>query len=401
MSTSRLLNPSVFLELLETYCRISSATSDEPGLRAAQTFLAELLHEIGFTTQWIAPASSEVLSSAPLLLGRRWLSDNAPTVVFVSHTDTLDGAGFHESRFAYDSEKKHLIGQGVLDDKASQFVALRGIAQALSEGTARQNFIFLASPSEEIGSPGFHEFYRQLSHEADLVLGFEPALEGQHLITRRRGNRWYSVAIEGREAHSGRAHRFGVNAAHELAYLVTGLDQLTSYEQDVTVNIGEITTSSHLHNVVCGKAEAKIDTRFSSLSDRDRLHHSILKLFDQRHLRSEVDGKTCEIRWKIDDDCPPLEESPSSGRWGACYAQEVSAIENRPIETRSSGGGADVSHFYRPELTIIDGLGACGANMHRSDESVVIDSLWSRSLALSRFLRHFSKLVPPYMTPEQ
>jgi len=384
---SDLLTEEKFLNALEHYCRIRSGTSNIYGVNEAQNYLIRFLEPLGFIPELITNLDER--NSGELLVARRMIDAKLPTVLFISHADTLDGNELDQNRYSLLLTDKKIVGQGVLDDKASQFVALRGLAHFLSEANTHINLIFVSSPNEELGSYGFQEVFNQLSLEADIVLGFEPALEGKDLVVARRGNRWYDLEVTGREAHAGRGHKTGVNAAHELSILISKLHKLTNYNKDITVNIGEIKTSSQTYNVVCGRAFAKVDTRFSTLKDREELHKKILKVFSRPHLRAFSDKQPCEVQWKIVDDCPPLHSDKPSRKWAELYANTVGEIESRKIELRTSGGGADVCYFNRKGLIVIDGLGACGEAMHRSDEYVQIESLWSRSLALKEFLLKF------------
>jgi glutamate carboxypeptidase len=382
-----LIAQDLFLKELEHYCRIRSGTSNFYGVNEAQNFLIRSLQSMGFVSQLLNNSSER--KSGQLLIARRYIHEEMPTVIFVSHADTLDGADLDQSRYVLQLTDKKIVGQGVLDDKASQFVALRGIAQYLEQGNTQLNLIFVSSPNEELGSYGFQETFQKLALEADLVLGFEPALDAKDLVISRRGNRWYNLEIEGREAHSGRAHKEGINAVHEMAFIISKLHRLTNYKKDVNVNVGEVQTSSHTYNVVCGRAHAKIDTRFSDMKSRDDLHKKILKVFNKRHVRAQSDKKECKITWSIADDCPPLQAEKISVQWARRYVDQIQSIEKRNIELKASGGGADVCYFHRKGLIVIDGLGACGQNMHRSDECVFIESLWTRSQALSKFLEIF------------
>ena len=119
----------------------------------------------------------------------------------------------------------------------------------------------ICSPTEEIGSPGFQEFFKKQSATSEIVLGFEPSLEDGSIVESRRGNRWYHIHVHGKEGHAGRDHKHGVNAAHELAFKMVQLHQLTDYNRNLTVSVGQISGGTK-YNVICGNAEAKVDVRF-------------------------------------------------------------------------------------------------------------------------------------------
>ena len=386
----RLQNLQGVLSHLETYCRIRSGSSNIEGVEEAQDFLKKLLAPLGFLSRRIA--NPDKRASASLLVASKFVSPAAPTLTFVSHADTLDGADLDSAHAPFSLSAERITGQGVLDDKASQFVALWGLSLfTAAHPEAKLNLNFVSSPNEELGSFGFYDEFRKLSLESQFVLGFEPALNGKDLVTERRGNRWYDIHITGREAHAGRAHRHGINAAHELAIKIAKIHKLTSYKRDVTVNIGQIETTSSTYNVVCGGAQAKLDTRFATTQDRDTLHKRITQILKREYVHSKEDKNPCTTRFEITDDCPPLHSNRSSRKWATSYAKIISELESRPIESGTSGGGADVCYFNRPGLIVFDGLGACGGSMHRADEYVEIAWFETRARALANFLAEVLK----------
>jgi glutamate carboxypeptidase len=378
------------LTSLESYCRIHSGTSNIYGVNEAQNFLLKILLDMNFNVELIS--NPEAKNSGELLWAHKFMHPQAPTILCISHADTLDGAELDQSRYSLERTQTRIVGQGVLDDKASQFVCLWGLQKFLSQNKNLPiNIYFVSSPNEELGSYGFHNFFQNLSHKTDFVLGFEPALDGKNLVTSRRGNRWYDLLITGNEAHAGRAHHEGVNAAHELAFIISKLHNITNYRKNITVNVGEIKTSSSTYNVVCGSAEAKIDTRFSTLKDREEIHKKIMQILKKDFVPSRTNRQKAQKSWTIVDDCPPLHQDRLSQKWGLKYAQLIQNLENQEIVLGESGGGADICYFNRKGLIALDGLGACGAGMHRADEYVEIKSIESRSQAFAQFLSHVAR----------
>lgn len=375
------------LRSLESYCRIRSGTQNKEGVLKAQQFLAPTLESLGFLNQFIENELGTE-ASAPLLLGKRRGSKTGPRITLVSHADTLDGAHLDQQRYTVEVGQDRIIGQGVLDDKASQYVALWGLMQHLNHNPdSCLNISFVSSPNEELGSQGFHQFYQKLSEEQDVLLGFEPSLPNGDIVSSRRGNRWYDIEVIGREAHAGRRHGYGCNAAHELSIKISKLHRLTKYRKNITVNIGEIKTNSSTYNVVCGKAWAKLDTRFSTLKDRDLLHKEILSILDRSYLKSKDDGFRTECNYTLADDCPPLHRNQKSKRLAKQYLSLIRDIENNPkLTDQASGGGADVCYMAHKGLVVLDGLGATGDKMHRVDEYASISSLESRSKAFAQLL---------------
>lgn len=187
------------------------------------------------------------------------------------HADTVFDAKSPFQHFTLNQDGTSAKGPGIIDDKGGIVVALEGLRRFLSEDDTKYKFRFISSPSEETGSTNVLEKYNSFAGDTWLVLGFEPSLENGSIVESRRGNRWYHIKVHGKEAHSGRAHKDGVNACHELATKITRISALTNYKKDVTVSIGHMNGGQEKYNIVCGQAEAKIDTRFSTPMDRTEL----------------------------------------------------------------------------------------------------------------------------------
>jgi glutamate carboxypeptidase len=244
----------------------------------------------------------------------------------------------------------------------------------------------VSSPNEELGSEGFIDFFKTLSKDSFLVLGFEPSLDNGSIIAKRRGNLWYDIETTGLEAHSGRAHKDGINAALELCLKLTEIQKLNDYEKDTTINIGHIEGGKDKYNVVCGWANAKLEARFPSWEEHKRLKTKIEKVLNKNILSTQDGKKSAQTKFKITNDCPPLSPISKTKQYLESYLKCVQKFEKRKIAVEQAGGAADTNYFSRPNLCLIDGLGASGGGMHTKNEFVVISSLETRSQALAEFL---------------
>ncbi len=376
------------LDFLRLLVETHSGPENISGINRVQDLLQARLGALGFTCERIANPTPGIASAE--LLVATFEGEDTRKIDFVSHADTLQSGVEDKATFFVDEASDIAIGPGVMDDKGGQIVALNGISAYLrSLGGTKPPFSlrFISSPSEEFGSPGFQSFFQKLSQDSLLTLGFEPSLDDGAIIESRRGNRWYKIKVEGREAHSGRAHRHGINAAHDLALKIGEIQKLTDYSRDVTVNVGQIRAGKDAFNIVCGEAEAKLDTRFSTLEDRDELHLKIHEVISQSHIQSFDDGTPSRATYEIADDCPPFSANPGTQVFISEYLRIVEEIEGRKITSRMSGGAADCCYMSRPGLRIIDGLGPSGGKMHTIEEHVSLKSLDTRARALDRLLQ--------------
>ncbi|WP_075087975.1 peptidase dimerization domain-containing protein [Verrucomicrobium spinosum] len=78
---------------------------------------------------------------------------------------------------------------------------------------------------------------------ATAVLVYEggPMVGGAyHLVTARKGRASYRLAAHGKAAHAGSSHAEGINAIVGLVDAVKAAAALTSYDDELTVNVGVI-----------------------------------------------------------------------------------------------------------------------------------------------------------------
>lgn len=177
------------------------------------------------------------------------------------------------------------------------------------------------------------------------------------------------------------------NACHELAEKLSALAKLTDIEAGTTVNIGHMQGGQNKFNIVCGYAEANIDTRFNSLATASALHAKIETILRQTWIHSLKPEVTLPVTtYEIVNDSPPFELNEDSKPFVDKYLAILSRIEHKKIQAKPSGGTADTNYFSRKGIAIIDGLGAVGGNMHTKEEYIVISSLTTRAQALAQFL---------------
>lgn len=371
-------------QLLEELVNVASETHDIAGVNRAQDIVARELSSLGFTVQRIANPKGEVASGSLVIATRSGKSADYVTLLF--HVDTVFAQPSGFSRYQISKDGLSATGPGVIDDKGGAVVALEGLRRYLQAGPAQAYSLRVVStPSEEAGSTGFIDQFRSWSTDSALVLGFEPALD-QGLIDSRKGNRWYTVRVVGREAHSGRAHRHGVNACVDLARKLTKLAALTDYRRGATVNVGTIQGGNGGHSTVCGEASARIDLRFTDVASRAVLIAKVDKILKTAEVAAADDGARTTSEFEVVDDTLPFQTNSMGAGIAHGYRAIVSAIEGRSIASGMSGGAADSNFFARKGLPLLDGLGPVGTGMHTTSESIELRSLGTRADALAQFL---------------
>lgn len=378
--------------LLRELVAINSGTTNIAGVNRVQDIVAREAKTTGLSVRFETNADGAEKSGKFLVAETG--AAGLRTIDLVTHADTVfeTSSGFLD--FTLDEKAGRARGPGVIDDKGGIVVALEGLKRWLAKtpsGERRIRVRLLCAPSEEVGSPGFHDLLARLGREAWMALGFEPAFEDGSIVKSRRGNRWYTIRVQGRAAHSGRYFSQGVNAAHELAFKLVELHGLTDLKRNLTVSTSTLCGGDGKFNIVCAEAEARIDVRFADFETRDQVHRKVEKIIADPHLAPAEDGARPTGSYSLADDCPPFAFTPGAATYVDRYIGIVENIERRKIEALKSGGAADVNYMSHPGLIVIDGLGPFGGGMHRTDEFIELSSLETRSEALAQLLTEINR----------
>lgn len=383
---SHLWESSTF-ERLDQLVRISSQSQNAKGVFEVQKIVAAQLEALGFQTTFFKGDRRDL---APLLVAQKAGEKKNKWISMICHADTVHEEEAMPSKLVRLSPHR-AQGPGAIDNKGGIVTMLKGLESFLKTNPSHHlGLRVICSPSEEIGSPGLHHIFRHYSRTTTAVLGFEPANKGGDVIGSRQGNRWYNIHVEGQEAHAGRDHHKGLNAAYEMALKTVALQELTDYDKGITVNIGHIQAGQKKHNIVAKEARALIDVRFQSLKQRDEIHHKVLKII-QKNKSENYEGKSVQTKWKIVDDCPPFQQGPKSQKLFRMLQDLVKEQENKTLKCLHAGGCADSNHLNRAGMPVLDGLGPVGDGMHTDREWVDLKSLETRSKIFHQLLQKLMK----------
>ena len=187
------------LDFLQALVMQTSASEDILGVMAVQRLVADAFVNLGFEVQTIR---NPVFASGDLLIAEI-PGATGQYVNLVMHADTVLST-VDAGSFSFDKkDPRRAFGSGIIDNKGGIVVALSGVRKFLeSTKKLKLGLRIICSPNEEVGSVGFLDIYKSLSKDAALVLGFEPGLSNGSIVHSRRGNRWYTIKVIGREAHA-------------------------------------------------------------------------------------------------------------------------------------------------------------------------------------------------------
>jgi glutamate carboxypeptidase len=366
---------------LQQLVEMNSQVKNNTGILLVQKLLRIKLGEMKFQTEFV---SNKLIDTAPLLLAKRYVRSNVPTVTFVGHSDVVTNPKQNSFRI----DKDRIYGSGVADDKGGVVVCIKAVESFLSSVIDPQiNINIVISPNEETGSIGFHDLFRKLGKESDYVLGLEPALKCGSLISSRSGNRWYQFYVKGIAAHAGRFGHNYINAAHKLSLLVAKMHELNDESSLRRVNVGSFHGGSGGFNTICNEAQAKVDVRFSTFECREYLQQQIEEIIHETSISCPYSAQTSKAFYSIEDDCPPLDGKAFCSSWYAPLINSISNQEGLDIQGIHAGGAADINYFAMPGKRLLDGLGPIGGGLHTAHEYIERKSLETRTLALKEFLR--------------
>lgn len=373
------------LERLKEFSGVNSATLEKAGVAELQDRVSGILQGLGFKIQSVRGEDR----FANLVVAER-PGKSRKFISLVTHTDTVL-ANFRP--FELDHSLERAFGSGVIDNKGGVVVGLSALERFLRQFPETEYSLrWICSPNEEMGSIGFTEIFRELGADTVVAFGLEPALDNGSIIHQRRGNRWYQIEVEGREAHAGRSYGEHANAAHDLAAKIMALSRLTNYSKHMSVSVGHFGGGKDRYNIICGNAQAKLDVRFATIEQREYLHRKIEKILGQPLEISTCFKHKTSTTWQIADDCPPFSLTRRAKRLARSYAALVSQLEGQKVYSQPAGGAGDVNYLSAPHNVVLDGLGPVGGEMHTKHEFVSIPSLKTRAQALAGFLHHLQTL---------
>lgn len=273
-----------------------------------------------------------------------------------------------------------LIGRGSVDMKAGILILLNVlISLEKSPFAKRIGWQVLITPDEELGSPGSRSLWLKACKGKALALLFEPSLPNGHIVSSRKGSANYSLSIQGKASHAGRAYDEGENAilsACRFALAAEGLNDLAS---DVTVNIGMVNGGGPV-NIVPDSAVLKFNIRCQTPQELNLIELKIKEIVrienNKEHIQATLFQESIRPPKIFDKKTHTLFEAVkrSAGQIGIL------------LQWKASGGVCDGNLTAGQGILTVDTLGAVGGCLHTENEYVILPSLVERTKLTARFL---------------
>ncbi|MCP4142215.1 MAG: M20 family metallopeptidase [Chloroflexi bacterium] len=359
------------MKLLQQMVEIESPTYDKAAVNRMGALVARESSRIG--------AKVEVLPMQDVgdNIVARW-GEGDGGILLIGHIDTVFPLGTLEMMPFYEKYGK-VYGPGTLDMKSGLVIMLQAIEALQEEGKVpKRPITALFNTDEEMGSYHSRDLVEKIAKEHALSLVFEPCehLDGA-LHTWRKGTGKFSIKAQGKAAHSGGAHRKGLNAIEELSHQIVKVQQLTDYEKGTTINIGSMSGGRAI-NIVPAYAEADGDIRMMSTEEYQRVEDAILNL--ESVLPDAVLTKHCILNR------PPMPfDATMEGVFDKAY--EIAKKDGLEIKAGGSGSASDANFVANLKLPVLDGLGTVGEGFHSEEEYFLLDSFIERTQLTAALLR--------------
>lgn len=298
---------------------------------------------------------------------------NAPIkVLLTGHMDTVfpKDHGFQKCTIRDDGT---VNGPGTADMKAGIVVMMHAL-KALEQSPWKDQIGWevLINSEEEIGSIGSAPLLVEGAKRNDFGLTYEPSLPDGTLAGARKGSGNFTALVKGRAAHAGREPHLGRNAIAMLAEFITAIFALNGKMPGVTVNPGRIGGGGPV-NVVPDLAQCAFNVRVATPEEQVFVENELTDLQEQFNAR---DGFGLKVHGGFTR--PPKILSPANVRLFD-FIKSCGADLGMSLHEKPTGGCCDGNNLAAAGLPNVDTLGVRGANIHSSDEYMIISSLTERA----------------------
>ena len=288
---------------------------------------------------------------------------------FAGHVDVVPpGEGWASGAFEPEIRGELLYGRGAVDMKG----AVAAFVAAAAEIPHDAGTLTLIITGDEEGTAvngtrALIDLIRERGEAPDLCLVGEPTSVGRlgdMIKIGRRGSVNVWLEVEGVQGHVAYPH-LADNPVTKLVAMLAELDALTLDEgtewfQPSNLEITDLEVGNPAHNVIPGKAKARISIRFNDLHTGDELGEMVSAIAAKH-------GGTAK---------PVISGEPfltPPGRFQEIVAEAVRAETGIDPEPSTAGGTSD-ARFLKDIVPVIE-FGLVNATMHKRDEAVAVADL--------------------------
>lgn len=293
-----------------------------------------------------------------------------PSLLLIGHMDTVYPV---DSPFDwYEDDGRKVFGPGVIDMKGGLVCAIFAIkALAGCRLLEKIPLTFICNSDEEIGSPASAPLIRTEAERSLLGLGFECGGLNGEIVTGRKGEVGYLLAVKGQAGHAAFAGSEKASAILELAHKVIALERLNDYQREIVVNVGVIRGGIG-PNTVADSAVAEVDTRYLVSADAEETAAKI----EQIAVECLVPGTRGELHRTLLRE--PMVQTTGNRELFQLISREAEKL-GLPCREELRSGVSDVSVIAESGIPVVDGMGPVGDCDHSDREYMIRGSLPSRT----------------------
>ena len=311
-------------------------------------------------------------------------------ILLAGHCDTVFPSGsypddpFHiKDGFAY--------GPGVVDMK-------NGIAQIFYIFVALKQFGFTERPVKAV-IVGDEESSHQngiadkiLMEEAKgclCCLNMESGRMDNCLTVGRKGGMDCHITVRGVAAHAGNDYLKGRNAIVEMSRKLPLLQDLTLYDEGLTVSVGVI-KGGMVSNAVPDYCYAELDVRYKKLEHMEYIKEKIREVCAQTF----IEGTTTEVEFVAP--MPAFEETAANHHLLAYINSVATEYGYPPFAPIYVGGMSDAAYFGSVGVPTVCSMGGQGSGAHTKNECAEVESFFRRWLIAMACIMEIETYVAKY-----
>lgn len=354
----------MFISDLENLVNIDSGSDNLVGIEAVAQVLDPRLKAIGFTTCLKKLGKQGI----PCLEAFNASEEEKSDILFLGHMDTV----FQDDEAAkrpFSMDGCRATGPGVSDMKGGLVLALHTLETLHYAGVLDHLAVRVCfNGDEEVGSKASRRWIEGHALNSRRVFVFEPCRPEHRFVLNRKGGGGFTITARGMSAHAGVEPEKGANAVVEIAHQVCAVQQFNeSVGEGISAHVTTI-RGGEKTNIIPDEASAYVDVRVSSKNEIEKVEAFFQSLPDHTH----VPEVSLTVQGGVDR--PPMEPDQQTFElWG--MIEDQAANLGMQIEHISTGGCSDGNWSSALGIPTIDGMGIIGANAHRQDEYVELDSI--------------------------
>jgi len=353
-----------FIDDLATLVNIDSGSDNLSGIEAVARLLIPRFEAMGFAARFEKIGSRGV----PCLGAANIQEDEKSDILLLGHMDTVFPAGEAERRpFAVNGSRA--MGPGVCDMKGGLLVALH-VLEALHHVSVLEQLAVRVcfNGDEEVGSEASRQWIEAHARNSRRVFVFEPCRPEHRFVLNRKGGGGFAIAAKGMAAHAGVEPENGANAAVEIAHQVLAVQRFNDNAPDGVSAHVTVVHSGEKTNIIPDEATARVDVRVAHQDQVAEVESFFRSLPDHTrvpNVRLTVTGGLGR---------PPMEADERTMQLWQLFEEQAANL-GMTIDFITTGGCSDGNFSSALGIPTIDGMGAVGANAHRPDEYVDLDSI--------------------------